>query len=81
MSVTGKNDNCQGADARADGLTAHLTLDISSMPELIWSLRRELADLIRAEAEGEPAFVAARLLRIADMFEAGMSDAEGRADG
>lgn len=44
---------------------------IADAPEVIAGLRRLLADRLRAEAEGEPEFVASKLRRIAADFEAG----------
>lgn len=51
---------------------ANLTIDVKGMPEVVWAARRELAKLLRAEAEAETSnAVAAKLRVIADRFEAG----------
>ena len=47
-------------------------IDLHAMPELIWACRRELANVLRREAEAEANPIVARRLReIADRFEAG----------
>jgi len=51
---------------------AKLTLDVKNMPEVVWACRRELAKILRAEAEAEVSnAVASKLRSIADRFEAG----------
>lgn len=51
---------------------ANLTIDVTGMPDVIWAVRRELAKLLREEAEAEISnTVAAKLREIADRFEAG----------
>ena len=51
------------------------SLDVLNIPELIWDVRKEMADLLREEArsEGDPR-IALRLEEIANVFEAGVAD-------
>jgi hypothetical protein len=51
-----------------------VNLSVSNMPELIASLRRELADILREAARGEPPATAARLRKIADLYETGLRE-------
>lgn len=51
---------------------ANLTIDIMNMPEALWSIRREMAQLLRGHADAEISVrVAARLREIATEFEVG----------
>lgn len=52
--------------------SAKITLEISGLPEVIQALRRQLAQILRNEADGEPDHVARKLNRIADDFETGI---------
>lgn len=48
------------------------TISITDMPEAIWALRREMARLLRIQAETDVSLLVAQRLRdIADAFEAG----------
>jgi hypothetical protein len=53
---------------------ADLSIDVRGIPEVIWSVRREMANLLREQADVEisPA-VARRLRELADAFESGAS--------
>lgn len=46
-------------------------ISITDMPEVIWELRRQMASILREEAEGERPDVAKKLRAIADDFEVG----------
>lgn len=50
----------------------HLTIDLRGWPEVIWAIRREMAHVLREEADGEinPA-VSRKLRELAAAFEAG----------
>jgi len=49
-----------------------LTIKVTQIPELVWSARKAMADVLRREAESESSPATARRLReIAAMFEAG----------
>jgi hypothetical protein len=59
-----------------------VTLRLTGMPELMFWVRRELAALLRAEADRDTdAHVAARLREIAAVFDAGLSRTDARALG
>ncbi len=53
----------------ADG---HITIDMTKWPEALFAIRKEMAKLLRdeAETESDPRF-ARRLRELADVFEAG----------
>ncbi len=51
---------------------ATIKLSIEDMPKVLAGIRREIANMLRAEAEGEPEFVASKLREIAARFESGM---------
>lgn len=51
--------------------TNHLTFDVRNMPEVLWEMRRQLAQILRDEAEGEDPRVARKLREIAALFEVG----------
>lgn len=53
-------------------MNAYLTLDIKNIPELIFEVRREMARVLREEAdtEADPR-MARRLRELSDRFEAG----------
>jgi len=57
----------------ADGNSLEVRLTLEGMPEALAGIRGELARLIRETADDEPPAVAARLRKIADDFEAGVS--------
>ena len=51
---------------------AQLSVDFSKLPDVIWMVRRELANLLRKEAETEASpLVAKRLRELAARFETG----------
>lgn len=50
------------------------TLSVSGMPEVIAHLRREMARVLRDEAQGEPAIVRAFAERVAAIFETGLGE-------
>lgn len=50
---------------------ARVELKLTEWPEALWAIRRELACLLRDEAEGEPKVVADKLRAIAAEFESG----------
>ena len=61
---------------------ATIRVNLGDMPAIVWRLRQAMADVLRAEAEGEPEFTARKLREIAARFEAGISEgAEGAGDG
>lgn len=56
-------------------LQASLTIDVQNVPELIAELRREMAAILRAEAQDEPSrYVRERLESIAATFECGQME-------
>lgn len=58
-----------------------ITIDMRHMPEILWVLRRELARILRDEAETEASgYVRGRLLAVAAQFEAG-AVSDGSASG
>lgn len=64
--------------AKASKLDATVTLRLEDMPEVLANLRREMAMLLRAEADAQPddvvGWATARSLRaVADAFEAGLT--------
>lgn len=52
----------------------NLTIRVSDMPEVLWELRRMLAQLLRDEADGEPEIVAKKLRGLAARFEAAVNE-------
>lgn len=53
-------------------MDATIRLDVRGIPELVWSLRAEMAAMLREEADGEAdPRVARRLAAVAAAFEAG----------
>lgn len=54
-----------------------IIVDIRNMPEVIYELRKKLAEFIREEAKDEDPRMAAKLNRIADQFEAGQEETGG----
>lgn len=53
---------------------SRFVMDVRGIPELVWQCRRELADLLRGEAEAESdPRVARRLRAVAALFEAGQA--------
>lgn len=53
-------------------MTASLAMDVRGIPELVSALRREMADMLREQAEAEASpHTAARLRALAAAFEAG----------
>jgi len=58
---------------------ASVTVNLSDMPRTLALLRKELADILRAQGEGEPAFIRRKLDRCAAVFETGIREDE--ADG
>lgn len=53
---------------------ARISLDLLNCPRLIADLRREMANLLRREADGEPEFVRRKLFRCAEAFESGITE-------
>jgi hypothetical protein len=51
--------------------TMHVTLDILNLPELIATLRCEMAARLRSLADGEPEFVRRKFNDAAALFEIG----------
>ena len=48
------------------------TIDVRGIPELVWSVRQAMADMLRREAEAEiDRAVARKLLALAAQFEVG----------
>ena len=55
--------------------TSIITVDIKNMPEVIWAVRREMAKILREEADDEMHRYFARKLRsLANRFEAANVD-------
>lgn len=52
----------------------NITVDIAKLPEVLAGLRREMANALRREAEGEPPFVQRKLEAIAASFEVGETE-------
>jgi hypothetical protein len=53
-------------------MDAKLTVDVRGIPELVWSCRKELANVVRQEAEGEShPLLKRKLEEIARRYEAG----------
>ena len=51
---------------------ASVVIDVRNMPEVVWTLRHEMAKILREVADAEVSnSVAARLREVADRFEAG----------
>lgn len=59
--------------------TQHVRLSVEKMPEVIFALRKEMACILRAEADGEPEIVAAKLRALAAAFECGQCRDGGEA--
>jgi hypothetical protein len=53
-------------------------VNVDQLPGLVFSLRSEMANLLRAAAQGEEPFVARRLREIAAAFEVGVGPGEVR---
>lgn len=54
-------------------------LSITGMPEVIWAIRREMADLLRQQAADETPDVKRRMREVADVFEAGATLADSQS--
>jgi hypothetical protein len=52
-------------------VNGRIEVRIADMPEVLAGLRHEMARMLRARAEGEPATVRAALEEVAAAFEAG----------
>lgn len=52
-------------------LEANIVVDVMKAPELIAGLRKEMADMLREEADGEPQIVKRKLEALAAAFEVG----------
>lgn len=48
-----------------------VVVDVKNVPEIVFELRREMAKILRDEAEGEHPLVAKKLREVADVFEVG----------
>lgn len=48
-----------------------IVVEVRNMPEVIWKLRREMANVLREEAKSERGRIATRLREIAARFEVG----------
>lgn len=56
-------------------VVASLTVDIAGVPEAIWAMRHEMAQMLREVADAEAsAYVAQRLREVACGFEAGQAE-------
>jgi hypothetical protein len=53
-------------------MDAKLTFNIENMPEVIFAMRREMANMLREAAIGEPIAVRRKLFAVAADFEAGV---------
>ncbi len=53
-------------------MSPSIELRIMDMPQVLASMRREIAKMLRDEAEGEPDFVERKLREIAARFESGL---------
>lgn len=55
--------------------TNRFTVDITKFPEALFAMRKQMAALLRSEAETEAdPRIARRLIEIANMFEVGWSE-------
>lgn len=53
---------------------ADLSVDVSKLPDVVWAIRREMANFLRREAEVEAIpLVARRLRELAAQFETGQT--------
>lgn len=59
----------------ADGKIATVTVDVLNVPELIYNVRNQCADMLREEADSEAnPRIARRLRELAAAFEVGARD-------